>query len=198
MTPRTKREDSRKTILDAAFRCFSENGYNGTSMDDIVRESGLSKGTLYWHFENKQALFMAVFDRFIKEMMGPFEEVMAMDGSASERLRAIGGVSSLALEESEGLMTIPLNFLFEIWQDEGFVNHYMGIMQQFATFTENLLEEGIASGEFRPVNVSEAAWGFMALIDGIMLYHMSGAPGDFLQQLQTMTDIFISGLEARD
>jgi len=110
----------------------------------------------------------------------------------------MGEMSSLALKESEGLMTIPLNFLFEIWQNEGFVTHYMSIMQEFATFTENLLKDGIASGEFRPVNTEDTAWGLMALIDGIMLYHMSGAPGDFLQQLQTMIDIFVSGLEARD
>jgi DNA-binding transcriptional regulator YbjK len=53
------KEESRQKILQAAFEAFAENGYEKTSMDDIVKRSGLSKGTLYWHFTNKRELFLA-------------------------------------------------------------------------------------------------------------------------------------------
>jgi AcrR family transcriptional regulator len=36
-------------------------------MDDLVRTSGLSKGTLYWHFSSKEEVFLALFDRFVEE-----------------------------------------------------------------------------------------------------------------------------------
>ncbi len=45
-------EERRSQILKAALRCFAHHGYHQTTMDDIVEESGLSKGTLYWYYES--------------------------------------------------------------------------------------------------------------------------------------------------
>ena len=52
----------RREILMAALQAFSEKGYDKTSVNDIVRVSGLSKGTLYWYFKNKQAIFVAMIE----------------------------------------------------------------------------------------------------------------------------------------
>ena len=51
-------------ILAAALACFARRGYFETRMDDIVRESGLSKGALYHHFASKEAVFMGLFRQF--------------------------------------------------------------------------------------------------------------------------------------
>ena len=47
-------EVRRAQILDAAQTCLARSGYHLTTMDDVVRESGLSKGSLYWHFDSKE------------------------------------------------------------------------------------------------------------------------------------------------
>jgi AcrR family transcriptional regulator len=49
--------EGRASILNAARRIFAERGYDGTSVDSIVRSAGVSKGAFYWHFESKGALF---------------------------------------------------------------------------------------------------------------------------------------------
>ncbi len=49
------KEERRNEILGAALEVFIEKGYDKASMDDIVRASGLSKGTLYWYFKNKKS-----------------------------------------------------------------------------------------------------------------------------------------------
>ena len=51
--------ERRAQIVRAALTCFSRKGYAKTTMDDIVAESGLSKGSLYWYFESKDELFMS-------------------------------------------------------------------------------------------------------------------------------------------
>lgn len=56
--------DARASILDAAFRLFLENGYDGTSLARILSEVPYSKGALYHHFESKEALLEAVIERF--------------------------------------------------------------------------------------------------------------------------------------
>ncbi|HEX2905505.1 MAG TPA: helix-turn-helix domain-containing protein, partial [Phototrophicaceae bacterium] len=74
MSPRPDPTETRAALLDAALHCFQRTGYHRTSMDDVVRESGLSKGTLYWHFTNKQDLFLTLFDETIEQIMGLFEQ----------------------------------------------------------------------------------------------------------------------------
>lgn len=63
---RTQRERSEKTVevlLDAARRCFAERGFLETSLEAVATEAGVTKGALYHHFESKQSLFRAVYER---------------------------------------------------------------------------------------------------------------------------------------
>jgi len=55
---------TRERILDAALDVFSSKGYHDSSVDDVVRESNTSKGAVYFHFANKQQLFVALVDKF--------------------------------------------------------------------------------------------------------------------------------------
>jgi AcrR family transcriptional regulator len=62
-----KRSDRRRQIAEAALRCFMRNGFEATSMGDIIAESGLSAGAIYLHYENKQDLIRRVVrDVFIE------------------------------------------------------------------------------------------------------------------------------------
>jgi AcrR family transcriptional regulator len=65
-TTRTQGERSEATsgaLLDAARRLFARDGFVATSLDAVVAEAGVTKGALYHHFDSKQDLFRAVFDR---------------------------------------------------------------------------------------------------------------------------------------
>ncbi len=54
---------TKRALVDVAQRRFTEQGYAGTSLDEIVAGARVTKGALYHHFSGKQALFEAVFDR---------------------------------------------------------------------------------------------------------------------------------------
>jgi AcrR family transcriptional regulator len=56
---------ARVALMDAATRVFAERGYDGASVDGIVKAAGLSKGTFYWHFAGKEDLFHAVIEERI-------------------------------------------------------------------------------------------------------------------------------------
>ena len=84
-------ESAKRTqILVGARRAFLANGYEGTSMSLIAREAGVSKGTLYVYFSNKEALFAAVTERQCHTQGGIAFEVLNEDGPASEILPAFG------------------------------------------------------------------------------------------------------------
>ncbi len=62
-------DESRRRILDAAEELFAERGFDRTSFVDIAERSGISRGSIPWHFKNKDGLLMAVFDRAMDRFM---------------------------------------------------------------------------------------------------------------------------------
>lgn len=63
-------EESRRRILDAAEELFAERGFERTSFVDIAERSGISRGSIPWHFKNKDGLLMAVVGRAIERFVG--------------------------------------------------------------------------------------------------------------------------------
>lgn len=65
MARKTKEEaqETRENILDAAIHAFYENGVSLTSLDQIARQAGVTRGAVYWHFKNKQDIFDALHER---------------------------------------------------------------------------------------------------------------------------------------
>ena len=92
MTQVERSEKSRSQILDSALKLFSHKGYGATSVRDIDEEAGLSKGNVYHHFPDKEAIFRALIDRYFEAMSQPefpFNRALAA-GSFPENLEAIG------------------------------------------------------------------------------------------------------------
>jgi AcrR family transcriptional regulator len=95
MSARTTRANgraSRRQILDAAAEIASECGYQGTSISEVSKRSGLPKSSIYWHFENKEDLFIAVindsYERWRDELAASRTRADGNDGHHFENLYA--------------------------------------------------------------------------------------------------------------
>jgi len=143
---RTERnpDATRARILSAAFDAMYRNGYQGTRLGEIIESTGLTKGALYHHFPNKQALGYAVVDEIIREMLldmwvkplrasdDPYatliDTIGALSGRVGEQLSSLGcPLNNLAQEMSpldEGFRT-RLDAVYREWQDalEFALNH---------------------------------------------------------------------------
>jgi len=85
---------TRERILDAALEVFARKGYHRARVDDIVRASATSKGAVYHHFPNKQAVFLALVDDFAARLTGA---VAAAVGSRQGALPKVEGALVAAL-----------------------------------------------------------------------------------------------------
>ncbi|MEZ3158981.1 TetR/AcrR family transcriptional regulator [Microbacterium sp. BWT-B31] len=102
-----RRVERRSEIMDAALRCFLRTGYNGTSMADIIAESGLSAGAIYSYFPGKQQLVRAVAERILDARRTELEAA-----SAQRALSPAGVVRVLA----QGVRAnAPLPVLLQVW-----------------------------------------------------------------------------------
>ncbi len=92
MTPRTTRDqwnETHQTITNTAQQLFAKKGYNGTSMNDIVVESGISKGAIYNHFESKESLFMELLDIQTEVGLEQITALFSEDDTSIDKLKKI-------------------------------------------------------------------------------------------------------------
>jgi len=71
-----RREKTRKSILDAAFRVFAEQGFEAPTTDDLVREAGVARGTFYGYFETKEDVLRCVAREFVDSIEHGFSTVL--------------------------------------------------------------------------------------------------------------------------
>src|ERR1700682_2444232 len=78
-----------ETVPSAPLRVFNRRGYEAASMEDVAREPGLTKSSLYYHVASKEELLARALERAFKWLLGVLEEPGARSGTPLERLRHI-------------------------------------------------------------------------------------------------------------
>src|SRR5258708_12140515 len=88
-TSAAAKEARRTQILDAAVRCFARTGYYATTIEDVVRETGLSRGALYLYFPSKEALYLAISERWNCGMEAAIKARLTPELTPAEILRVL-------------------------------------------------------------------------------------------------------------
>src|SRR5437667_12415975 len=83
--------DTRETVLASAVKIFARRGYAGTSVQDILRATGLSKPTVYYYFESKAGLFRAILAFAYDESFRLMQEQLHGKANCQQRLIEVAG-----------------------------------------------------------------------------------------------------------
>ena len=105
LMPRPKEFDPEE-VLDRATRQFLSTGYEGTSVQDLVEATGLSRSSLYESFGCKHDLYLAALDRYREREVTRIADQLAGDGSPLTRLRMVLEQTAAACEEGEGCFLV--------------------------------------------------------------------------------------------
>src|ERR1700691_989505 len=88
-TRRRRKAERPQEILEAAFTEFSRNGYATTTLDQIAERAGVTKGTIYVYFDNKEHLFMSMVRELMKVTLDTVQDMFERhEGSTADLLRA--------------------------------------------------------------------------------------------------------------
>jgi AcrR family transcriptional regulator len=150
-----RRKDARpQELLAAALELFVDRGFAATRLEDVARAAGVSKGTLYLYFENKQDLFKAVVRDTIVQTIGQAESdaAAARDMPSDELLRQmlrtwwtqigatkVAGLAKLMMAESGNFPELA-----QFYNEE--------VIERGSRLLTGILERGVARGEFRPLD----------------------------------------------
>jgi len=163
-------EIRRNQILDAATKVFVRLGFQHARMDDIVEESGLSKGTLYWYFKSKEDIINAISRRLFTGELENLEGLLEAEGTVSERLMQLTNYRVAGLKRMSNLVPIIFEF-YAVAVHQQWVKQFIGeYFKHFRGLLEDLINQGIDRGEFYPVNAAETAISFASMYEGLTIH----------------------------
>ncbi len=175
------KDATRQRLLDAAEQVFAEKGYHGAVVDDIIRVSDSSKGGFYFHFPNKQGIFLALIDALVPKL-------------ASAVDRAIAGESDPVAQMDVALRTVLETFsrhrrlskilLVEaVGLGHGFDEKLMRTRGYFATMIQGYLDRAVATGAIAPLDTETASWAWFGAINEIVVRWLVTGEPERLEQI---------------
>jgi AcrR family transcriptional regulator len=189
----------RRQIHQAALTCFVRKGYHMATMDDIVAESGLSKGTLYWYFPSKKELFVSLLDDTMVHFGEEWQaSIAASDMGAIEKLKT----SLTSFKNEMSSMAPMVNILLEAWallrHDEEVEQRLREFYLPYVEMMTAIIQDGIDEGVFFVKSPQDSAIVIVTLFDGILLAISTGLDlGDWNKTLDTAEVMVLRALGVR-
>jgi TetR/AcrR family transcriptional repressor of nem operon len=176
----SKAERTRKFIIERAAPVFNSKGYSGTSLSDLIEVSGLTKGSIYGNFENKDEIAVAVYQYNTKKLSKKLDEACMGRKTAADTLIAITEYYRINWQTIFEQGGCPyLNASVEADDNIPFLKkHVQGSIKAWSQRFTKIINEGIRRGEFKKnIDPSEYAYTMITLIEGgIMLAKIEGLP----------------------
>lgn len=200
-------EESRYNILRAAAHCFMERGYAATSIDDVARSLGATKGRIYHHYPSKADLLSGVFRRGMDHIFEVIEPYRTMPGPASERWKKMAFQHTLTMMKSKPFARV-------VWEgvemhlrgsttpaQRAVLDRLMAYRRSYSEIFRAAIAQARDEGDFHFENLGVAnETMFMALNSPIFWY--SSRPGETEEDLTSIAKQIVTfafrGLGARE
>ena len=168
--PGRKNIKKKRKIIEAASRLFAEQGYDGTTTVQIVKEAGATEPLLYYHFKDKEDLFttilMSAFEQIFKKLDNLGDEASTSFG----RLEQLISIHFEIVEEMPYELVLAINTCPAKLKDPDHVcsENVKRWRDRIKSYLTDCLEKGVESGEFIDVPVQETVNMLIALINGLI------------------------------
>lgn len=190
----TSETSLREKILLTAKSLFIQQGYHGLAMRQISEAVGVSKAALYYHFKDKEELFLAILDIYLNEIESAIDDIQSKRLSSSEQLRMFveyilsqpaeqRAVMRLGSQEMAQLSASSRKSFGKVYREK-FIGKLIAIFQA-----------GIESGELKSLNAEVATWALLGIMYPYFYPAHTGdkpVPANVIEEIVT---IFLMGIE---
>ena len=161
----------RNQLLDAALELFSDHDLHAVSIDDIARRAGVSKGTVYWYFESKEALVFEVIKRETDRIGLKLQQFASGDSPPLQKLHAIADVGSWLHPSSERFSRLVINLLSKSPKDlsQRILGEVRSNVEQYRNLVADLMQQASGDKGFRGFSHQQLAMLLGACIHGLMI-----------------------------
>lgn len=160
-------KSTRDRILDAAMSIFSSKGYYDTRLDEIAVESESSKGSIYFHFPNKEKLFISLVDQFADVIERNVTEAIGSEPAGMKRVQ----LAIEAVLDTFGKYRRPAKILLvqAVGLGTVFEKKRMEVTDRFAALIQTYLEEAIEIGDIKTVDCEVVSHAWMGAIYNVVI-----------------------------
>jgi len=167
LSKRLSAEERRASIIKVAKSLFAKNGVHGVSIDEIVKEVGVSPAILYRHFESKDELYESVLQEFSATRESYVETVVADDNGFEQVLRGMTTVFVSSIINHPDMLKMEMHSQLEDSKasQEFFLNRW----KSFTDYIEFNLNELQSQNKIKPINAKVAALIYQGIIREVLL-----------------------------
>ncbi len=170
--PNTNNEKTmtkKEMIIHHAFNLFAEKGYSDTSIDHIVKASGISKGGIYYYFPSKEEIFLEIANDRLRQRNNVFKESINTSSNKEKIESYIRWTLTGFFDEKVQKMS---RFTFEFWsvvsRNPNIKDKAQERYKKFYDDLANILQNGIEKGEFKEdMDVPSMVYIILSTMDGI-------------------------------
>ncbi len=180
-------------ILQVAMRLFAKNGYHSCTVDDIAREAGVAKGTVYWHFSSKESLFEALLEHILRQYINQLKAIVNTDASVLAQLREIVLMRTRFVETNPHFQDLMLS-LWEQGVTAECRRRLLGWRRQHHRVISDLMRKGVGTGELAMRSPELAAKAFVGMVDELMLHCTESQHDDLVESVM---EFLVHGITRR-
>ncbi len=188
-------QSKKECILTAAVRSFTRFGFKKASVDDIAKDAGVAKGTIYLAADNKEDLFFQALNREVREWVGELSRLI------DPRAPADATLLMLARETAQRAEGRPLVWALLSGEDERLLPQWRDRLEELRTLCsrnfQEVLELGVRQGRFRPLDVPATVRLLLDIVVAGLLFHAAPAPDRadrIARWVESAFDVVLKGL----
>ena len=194
---RKKDEEKRKRILDAATKVFAAQGFYNATIQDIANEAEVAHGTVYFYFESKDALLIAIFQELLGELIEYIRSEIAKESHAEAKFRRMISLQMSIIEENPDLTKLVL---IELPRTGNFLSDgSIDVLDKYIKMIAEVIREGTEQKSFKLYSSADDLAPFIySGIQGLAtVWILCGMRYSLKASAQGIADTLLEGLKAR-
>ena len=166
-----QQNNKKDLIMSAALKVMTKKGYYSSTMDDIVLESGMSKGAIYHYYKSKKEVYLELIVYLESKYTDMFATVNK-ESTSAKQLKKLFTIWSDQLEKEPGFFQSFSIFQSMSRHDKDFKQAMQRMYNRFQKFIELIIIEGIKSKEFKKIDPKTSALSLILNLDGISWFSL--------------------------
>ena len=196
----TTNKEVRDAILDATERLLARFGYRKMTVEDIAREAGIGKGTIYLHFSSKEEIALSRIDRIVERVKEQLWVIARSEATAAVRIRQMLLTRVLIRFDSIQHYTQSLNDLLAALRPGLLARRAVYFAEEAQIFAQVLIE-GRDSGELQFKDALSTAYALLHATNSLLPYSLSttelGEREEVAERAALVADLVLQGLLQR-
>lgn len=196
MNLKEKSRKSKSKLLKSAEVCFSKHGFDVTSVAEVCKHAGMSKGAFYHHFSSKQALFLELLNQWLKIIDEYLNSAQHDSDNVLELLIDIASKAQPVFKEAGGQLPIFLELWIKASRDPKLRKITIVSYQKYLDFFKKVVDEGTKEKLIRKINPDIVSRIIIAVAVGLMMQGLLDPQGaDWDEVAKESAMIILKGLQ---